>query len=339
MKIQRFAHINNYTFILVFSLVLNAQNIWANGAPYAPSATGGIEFKYNDKISIESETLRVSSKKINVSYVFNSTAQTAQVVDIAFPIAVDDANYSLPSNPTRPEGNVRPNLKVLVNGRPTVALPRVFLDKIDITDWLEISPNDKLPTDELKSGAQSKEFFKKHDLEYSCYNEKGDGPCHISGYIEWRYTWRQTFEPGQTSVDVSYTPEPGGDYYIGGAEDIDRTIGHGFGALSTDERNPNPTFREFFCIDDASEKAIRRMALSDTYGSSAFSIMYIWDTARYWQGPIKKFHLIIEKDFPEQIISYCPYVGAKTTPTTFEWQTENFVPQGRLKVFFYPYRD
>lgn len=63
MKIQRFAHINKYTFIMVFSLLLNAQNIWANGAPYAPSATGGIEFKYNDKISIESETLRVSSKK------------------------------------------------------------------------------------------------------------------------------------------------------------------------------------------------------------------------------------------------------------------------------------
>lgn len=273
---------------------------------------------------------------------FNSSAQTAQVVDIAFPIAVDDANYRMPNNTTRPEGNVRPNLKVLVNGRQTVALPHVFLDKIDITDWLETSPNDKLPTDELKSGTQSKVFFKKHDLKYYCNKEEDDpsedNPCQISGDIEWSYTWRQTFEPGQTLVDVSYTPEPGGDYYIGGAEDIDRTIGHGFGALSTDERNPNPTYREFFCIDDNTKKAIGRIIANKTY-ETGYSVMYIWDTARYWQGPIKKFHLIIEKDFPEQIISYCPYVGTKTTPTTFEWQTENFVPQGRLKVLFFPYRD
>lgn len=72
---------------------------------------------------------------------------------------------------------------------------------------------------------------------------------------------------------------------------------------------------------------------------SGFSVIYIWDTARYWQGPIKNFHLIIDKDRANQIISYCPYIGEKTSPTRFEWKAKDFVPQGTLRVFFYPMHD
>lgn len=339
MKKSTLKNCNKLACAVIFALSLHAQDAWANGAPYAPSATGGIEYKYNDKISIESEVLRVSPYKISVSYIFKSSAQTPQTVDIAFPIAVDDANYR-EAKGTRPEGNVEPHLKVSVNGQSITSLPRVFLDRVEVTDWLYVFPDREQPSDILKSDRDFRPFFKQHNLRYICDKEdekpSADNSCFISGDINVDYRWRQTFEPGETRVDVSYVPDVGGDYYFGEeGYGIDRDLGHGFGVLTTDERNPDPTFREFFCIDDNTAKAIERKAANQD-AFSGHSVMYIWDTARYWQGPIKKFHLIIEKDFPEQIISYCPYIGSKTSPTTFEWQTENFVPQGRFKVLFLP---
>ena len=201
------------------------------------------------------------------------------------------------------------------------------------------------PFFEIEDPVAAKVFFDKNKIAFQC-RENDD--CVLDENFEQVYLWQQKFKPGLNAIDVKYPPVVGGDYFFSPKDKsilpqsddnytIDREIHHGFGFAPWDMRNASETFREYFCIDDATEAAMDRIINKDKEMTlSGFSVVYIWDTARYWSGPIKKFHLIIEKESPQQIASYCPYVGKKTSPTRFEWETENFVPQGVLRVFYFP---
>ena len=54
---------------------------------------------------------------------------------------------------------------------------------------------------------------------------------------------------------------------------------------------------------------------------------YIWSTGNNWSGPIKKFHLTIDKGLPGNLVSFC-WDGkvTKTSPTTFEMEAEDWYP-------------
>lgn len=92
--------------------------------------------------------------------------------------------------------------------------------------------------------------------------------------------------------------------------------------------------RELFCVDAPVEQALKRYSAEEHQVAMAGSVYYIWETARYWKGPIKKFHLIIDKDAPTDLVSLCPNVVQKTSPTRFEWQQTDFVPEGMVRVLF-----
>ena len=57
------------------------------------------------------------------------------------------------------------------------------------------------------------------------------------------------------------------------------------------------------------------------------SISYVWSTGANWSGPIGKFHLTIDKDTPDNLISFC-WDGkvTKTGPTSFEMSATDFSP-------------
>lgn len=317
----------------------------ANGAPYAPGAMGGIEFKYNKDISIESETLFVSPDLIHVSYIFNSTSNREQIIDIAFPITSD----SVEAGGTRPDESYSNNfLEVIYDGKTIHPEKHVLVDNVDVTDWLEIYKDEDgivTLTNRIKDPVAAKIFFDKNNIAFHCDDNNN---CRLNEGFDEVYLWQQKFKPGLNAIEVKYKPSIGGDYYFSVKDEppsyvgdvpytIDREMSPGFGYLPTDSRNSNPTYRQYFCIDDETDAAMKRIMNKDKEKSySGYGIVYIWDTARYWNGPIKKFHLIIEKSSPQQIVSYCPYVGQKTSPTRFEWETENFVPQGILRVFYFP---
>ena len=61
-------------------------------------------------------------------------------------------------------------------------------------------------------------------------------------------------------------------------------------------------------------------------------IGYVLKTAQFWNGPIGKFRLVVDKEKPENLVAFCPVDSKKISPTQFEWTATNFVPERDLEV-------
>gem|GEM_PF-4977970 len=102
---------------------------------------------------------------------------------------------------------------------------------------------------------------------------------------------------------------------------------------------PANFYHETFCIDEAFiqhlQKGIKEQAYNEF--SSASHVLYNWNIDTHGlNGPLAKtFHLIIDAEGDGNIAAWCPRTGSeKTSNTRFEWHTENFAPQGQLRVLF-----
>ena len=64
---------------------------------------------------------------------------------------------------------------------------------------------------------------------------------------------------------------------------------------------------------------------------------YILSTGANWAGPIRHFHLTLDKASPDQHLSVCWAAGHlnKTSPTRFEADLTNFTPAQELNVLLY----
>ena len=134
--------------------------------------------------------------------------------------------------------------------------------------------------------------------------------------VNWNYQalfeWEQTFKPGPTKVDISYRPIVGdpsdyGDYYDKG-EGMKR-----------------------FCVDPAIRTAIRKVG--GRYEVARLG--YVLKTARFWNGPIGKFRVVVDKGKPDNLVAFCPASAKKIAPTRFEWTATNFTPERDLEVVFF----
>ena len=61
-------------------------------------------------------------------------------------------------------------------------------------------------------------------------------------------------------------------------------------------------------------------------------IDYILKTGANWSGPIKDFHLVVDKGDPASLVSFCGDGVKKTSPTQFEMRKSDFSPDGDLSV-------
>jgi len=306
---------------LIQMLMVSAtiQGALANGAPYVPeNAMGGIKFKNNEFISIEEEVLHIvkgnehKESKIRVSYTFRSFASQPITLDIAFPTARSDFEMGY-------EGGL--DFKLTADGKDVTTKRRVvYFDTVsnknhearDISSSLErarISQSNINKGFYFSLSEEAKSILKEEGVQFSCQGDD-DKTCWIGDTVQEVFTWQQVFKPGLTKIEVSYQPKEGEIY-----------------ASSHEEAKD---YRDMFCFDKPVELALIKPGRS----WHGITVGYIWDTARYWKGPIKNFHLIIEKGDPGDIVSYCPTVGRKISPTRFEWHTTNFVPKGTLSVLF-----
>jgi len=303
-------------FIQALALSAGIQGALANGAPYvAASGMGGIKFQENKFISIDEEVLHIGGGEIHVSYTFRSSSPQPITLDIAFPTARTDTEG--------PEFWGSLPFKLTADGKDVTTQRRVvyFRNEQELSGVLERA---KVPQSKIDKNFQfilsdeAKSALKEQGVEFFC--EEDGKTCWIGDEAQEVFTWRQVFKPGLTRIEVSYTPRVGTTHaimYRGGDDEI-----------SPKEKKD---FRDKFCIDKPVERALQKEDYWDGY-----TVEYIWATARYWNGPIKNFHLIIEKDKAHDIVSYCPTVGQKTSPTRFEWHTTDFVPKGKLTVLFVP---
>ncbi len=291
----------------------------------------GLQFKTEENISIEKESLYISLKKIEVSYIFKNHSSKDITAEVAFPVPLYKIHELLIGNHSHKPINFgdfkvevnnkqtsyKKEIRALVNGRDYAPLLQSL--NISIEDFGKYDfANPDRGNDILRLRKEDRK--KLLDLGILIGREP-------TWTVDMKYHWTQTF-PANGSVNIkhSYTPYYGSVYQV--FQKWENEVRGGIGVA------------ESSCLDPKIEKAIEKRMLAKVKETNKVItlncdwVSYILITANNWRKPIKDFHLIIEK--PQNVIaSLCfDHKLSDTSPTRLEAHVKNFIPEKDLKVYF-----
>ncbi len=270
-----------------------------------------------------SEDLFVSMKEIKVRYHFLNQSDKAVVTQIAFPMpdipyGVDDFNFAIPTDDPQ---NIL-GFTTAVDGRPVVASveQKAFLGGVDRTDDLRRLGIPIAPGPSQKLDYVSQQTW--NDLiQLRLIQDAPKGDLQPRWTLKTTYYWQQVFPPHQEVViDHRYLPSVGSVVPMSASDLIRQPLN-----LQIDQsRGLNR-----YCIDKSFLAAIAKPA--NTMWEQ-HSLQYILATGANWSGPIKNFRLVVDKESPDNLVSFCAQGVKKIAPTQFEISVSQFVPTSNLDI-------
>ncbi len=293
--------------------------------------TGGLVFLTSEHISMDSEDLTVGPEQVRVLYRFTNNGSEDEHALVAFPLPDIQGNGDfMVSVPSEDPVNVF-GFSTTFNGKPVeVELHQyAFSYGVDQTAVLEelgvpLIPFGQAVSDALDGLAREDQQRLVHlgmviPMEYG-----SEGAMQTYYTPVWTlkstYTWEADFKAGETAEVVhTYRPSVGG------------TVAVTFLAPPYEDYDPATTYKKKYCTDESFVEAVRKTLPdpNEPYGAPYTEswISYIWSTGGNWSGPIRKFHLTIDKGLPQNLVSFC-WDGkvTKTSPTTFEMEAEDWYP-------------
>lgn len=290
------------TASLLFALL--PLTTWANDSSFGDD-NGSIVLQQQADISMEKESLFLSEAKVKVDYEFLNHGNRDLTVSVAFPMP---PMYFGPS-----DHNEMTDFQLTVNGKtqPTERRLVVLLgdQKADIstafakTGWNESDLEEFTNSGEIPHG--------KQPLPDTWLDANGSPAFTLNEY----FTWQQVFPAGKpVAISHIYTP-----------------------SISTGVPQPAQfivnEYKNDVCIDAVAAKGILKR--ESEMGVSWSNLRYILTTGRNWHGPIKDFHLTIQKQASSDLLSLCFDDNLKKIDDrTFEFHQQNFVPQHDLNLLF-----
>jgi hypothetical protein len=317
----------------------------------ASTALGGIQLKREPRISMQSEHLFVSEKKVRVEYEFFNDTDVAITTEVAFPIPqytfeLDDAgglrdvaDFHLWVDGQKLAYQVE--VKALCGRRDCSALLQkhgVDVATFGHFDWDKMLPVD---FDKLPVSAQ-KELMRAGLFE---------GEEHFPQWsVKKTYHWTQTF-PSRRIIKVSHEYAPVIGFLLLSTGDLHpATRRKRVTEAQKDRKWYLETARqvENACVDDSLRNGIYRDAVrkgtkdpatDDSAIGGLFWVDYILTTANSWKTPIRRFDLEIERPTTDSRgrahVSLC-WDGNITARDAnhFVAHEEDFVPKKELRVAF-----
>jgi hypothetical protein len=299
----------------------------------AALGTGGLVFLTSPDIEMTSEDLYVSADEVRVTYEFTNNGAEDQTVLVAFPLPdIEGSGDFMVSVPSEDPENLF-GFETTFEGEPVEATLHqyAFVFGIEYTDYLKglgvpLVPFGRATTDALNALApeDQAELVRRGLVIPMEYHDSVDGPMQTDYTPIWTlrsaYSWEATFPAGET-VEVTHRYEPS----VGG------TVAVTFLAPAYEDYDPATEYRKKYCTDDSFVNAVKKTLANpdEPYSAPFFEnwISYVWSTGSNWSGPIKQFHLTVDKGRPENLVSFC-WDGevTKTSPTTFEMEASDFYP-------------
>lgn len=300
--------------------------VGANGFP-TEFATGGIVARHSTTVSIASEELYLSAKEIRVGYVFSSAAKAPERVRIGFPLPAIDPGDALSH---QSDGPNYIDFTVEVDGKRLAPQSRQIAIRPP-KDGVPAPPQPEDVTAQLAAIGIGPDFRRTEvRAAIRALTKDAARPLQEDGLLSegpdpdawqplWRlqtlFDWEQEFKLGRTKVDIRYVPLTG-----------------------IEEGGPDEWFtpenRVKYCPDNGIIAAATRW--EKTSITAPISLTYILTTATYWNGPIGRFRLVVDKGMPGAILSFCPAEAKKVSPTRFEWAASSFVPTRDVSVLIFP---
>jgi hypothetical protein len=303
----------------------------------AELATGGLIFVQNDDVEMRAEDLFISTKEVRVKYRFFNKAAKDVTVLVAFPlpevrISEQDQNISLPTeNPV----NIL-DFKTSADGQPvtTKVEQRVFAVGIERTQYLRdldipLAPHVRATSDALDKLPPEKwdDLVRLGLAEIEEYDAGKGMQKHLAPRwgLKTTFYWEQTF-PAQKETVIEHQYKPS----VGGSAQTD------LGAPYALKEAWYGDYQRKYCIDKDFYASIDRLrkATKAEFGPpySEERIDYILKTGANWSGPIKDFHLVVDKGDADSLVSFCGDGIKKIGATQFELRKSDFVPDGNLSV-------
>jgi hypothetical protein len=287
---------------------------------------GGLVFQHMDHIRMNREDLYISPLQVRIRFEFVNESSAAIDTIVAFPLPDIDqeqlANVGIDVRVKKDPVNFV-GFKTSVNGEPVTlnVEQRAFTE----SGHRDVSAELRRYGVPLNSGIVGFGVFNKLPkatvaaLKRSGIVDEGGGPGWT---VSTKFWWRQRFEPGKTVViNQSYQPMTGSHFNSQYASRFD----------------PDPDT----CPTAATTAALKAMyaamppckSYDCNVGALFNATQYVLTTGKNWDGPIRLFHLTLDKLKPSNILSTCWRPRLKqTSPTTFESILRNFTPQQDLKI-------
>jgi hypothetical protein len=313
---------------------------WGAGACRANDSSaelsvGGLVFTKNSDVSIQSEDLTITPDSVTVRYVFLNQSMNPVTLTVAFPLPdidlADGANVAFPtSDPinfvgfaTKVDGrpiNFTVNQSATLNGKDVTASLRgmgipllpIGAQQLKITELAQ-QTRDRAVNEGL--------------LVQSGTNDKGDPLYDPSWTLKTSVVRQQTFPAGKpVTVEHRYHTSVGMSF-----DTVLRGGLRGKKALEPEVAR----YKADYCITDDFLKSLDKIAGVEEANKAKIQerrISYVLKTGANWAGPIKDFHLVVDKGQPDRLVSFCGDGIKKISPTAFELRAKDFTPTRDLNI-------
>jgi hypothetical protein len=298
-------------------------------------AVGGLVFTKSSEVSIESEDLAITPDTVTVRYVFLNQSASPVTLTVAFPLPdidlADGANVAFPTgDPLNFVG-----FSTKVDGKPInfTVNQRAILNNKDVTATLRDMGIPTLPVgaQQLKINELPQQIRDRAVtaglLLQSGTNDKGEPLYEPTWTLKTSVVRQQTFPPGKpVSVEHRYRTSVGMSF--------DSVLRQGLRqnkALESEVQR----YKANYCILDDFLKSIDKLAGADEANKAKIlerRISYVMKTGANWAGPIKNFHLVVDKGQPDRIVSFCGDGVKKISATAFEMRASDFTPTRDLNI-------
>jgi hypothetical protein len=315
-------HMRSFTRLMLAGLAcLGGGAIARANDSSGATALGGLTLVKSDAISMDREDLYISRDRVEVKYRFTNTTAVPIETLVAFPLPVLPPRKAGEDDWAVYWGDPRADLQfeTKVDGQPVPLqiVEQAFLQGKDLSARLAAlgiplnrnSKNFVAAINALPGPARDRLVADKL-IE--------GGPDYWSALWELRttVTRRQTFPAHRTvTVEHRYRPLAGGA--VGPSSDT--RLEHYF----ADDRGK-------YCIENDWLHSLKQRL--GTANSQIFFIDYVLKTGANWKGPIKDFHLVVDKGTPDSLVSFCAEGVKKISPTRFEVRHKDFTPSRNLDV-------
>jgi Domain of unknown function (DUF4424) len=301
----------------------------------AELAIGGLTFTKNADISMESEELRIALDAITVRYVFLNRSTKPVTLTVAFPLP--DINLADASNAAFPVGNPLNfvGFSTKIDGKPVsfATNQQAFSNNKNVTAALTemgipIFPvgAEQLKINDLSQEARARAVAQGLLLE-SGTNDKGMPLYDATWTLKTSIVRQQSFPPGKpVVVEHRYRTSVGMSF--------DSVLRQGL----RQNKNLEPEVQRYkskYCADDNFLKLVDSLRAADKPGKPRIierRISYVLTTGANWAGPIKDFHLVVDKGHADRIVSFCGDGIKEISPTQLELRAADFTPKQDLEI-------
>jgi hypothetical protein len=326
--------------IIIVIIVALCASLAGGAAAFANDSAaelsiGGLQFTRSTNVAMISEDLSISLQRITVKYQFINTSSAPVTLTIAFPLPDIDLSEgestALPSNdPLNFVG-----FETKVDGSPIKfsVEQRAFAGDKEVTAVLRELNVPLLPLGMLQFRAQdltpaTRARMVSEGLLLPAGSDERGRPLYAPGWVVKTSVVReQTFPPGRpVSVEHSYKPS------VGASPDtiLRKSLRQEKAMANEIER-----YRREYCVTDGFLQELDKTAgplRSNTAGVQERRISYVLKTGANWAGPIKNFHLFIDKG--SALVSYCEGKLNSSSKQMLDVHAQDFVPDRDLKLLF-----